>query len=87
MTDSEILELIRVLAREDRYVLTIHAKERLLQRHLTDEDVKDILLHPVRVIRRDVQPDGSVRYKIEGGKLNRKVAVAIEHNLVVITVM
>lgn len=39
MTDAEVLQLIRVLAGEDRYVLTMHAKERLLQRHLTDEDV------------------------------------------------
>lgn len=39
MTDAEVLELVKALAREDRYVLTLHAKERLLQRHLTDEDV------------------------------------------------
>jgi|GEM_PF-2005491 len=87
VTDAEILELIRALAMEDRYILTLHAKERLLQRHLTDEDVKDILLKPVRVVRRDVETNGSVKYKIQGGEKNRKVALAIEHNLVVITVM
>lgn len=45
------------------------------------------MLNPVRVIRRDGEPDGSVKYKIQGGERNRKLAVAIEHNLVVITVM
>lgn len=32
-TDAEVLELISNLARQDRYVFTLHAKERLLQRH------------------------------------------------------
>jgi hypothetical protein len=86
-TDAEVLELISNLARQDRYVFTLHAKERLLQRHLTDRDVKEVLLHPIRVIRRDVGRSGSVKYKIQGGERNRKVAVVIEQTLIVITVM
>jgi len=87
MTDEEVLELIKDLAIEDRYVLTLHAKERLLQRHLTDNDVKDILINPVRVVRRDVGKNGKCKYKVQGGRKNRKLAVVIEHNIIVITVM
>ena len=87
MKDEEVLRTIKYLAEEDRYILTLHAKERLVQRHLTDAELKDILLNPIRIVRRDAGPNGVVKYKIQGGTNNRKVAVVIEHNLIVITVM
>jgi len=87
MTDKEILDLIKALAEEKRYILTLHAKERLVKRHMTNDDVEDILLNPKRIIRRDIGKNGKCKYKIQGGRKNRKLAVVIEQNIIVITVM
>lgn len=87
MTDEEVLDLIKILTKQDNYVITTHAKEQAINRHMKDSDIKDILLNPIRVVRRDNLPNGKEKYKIQGGCKKRKLAVVIKNSIVVITVM
>ena len=56
MTSSEhqeIISMIRLLASQDKYMLRLHARQRMNERGLTDEDIKDVLINVQRVIRID----------------------------------
>ncbi len=57
MTDEEALDQVKSLARQDNYVLTEHAKQQAIDRHMTDADIKYIILNPRRIVRRDVLPN------------------------------
>ena len=87
MTDKEVLTKIRALAKQENYIITTHAKQQAIDRHMKDLDIKNILLNPSRVVRRDNLPNEKEKYKIQGSKKKRNLAVVIENCLVVITVM
>ncbi|MNW25388.1 hypothetical protein D3C74_21290 [compost metagenome] len=93
MTSSEhqeIISMIRLLASQDKYMLRLHARQRMNERGLTDEDVKDVLTNVQRVIRIDEDnPDGITSYKIEGGIHNHRLAIKFNLNelIIIITVM
>lgn len=55
-----------------------HADVRQIQRHLSNEQLIDILINPVRIIRADpasVNPNGLPSYKIEGGADKHRIAL------------
>lgn len=83
MGDANVLEKINIMAQQKNYVLTNHAMEKAIERYWNDDDIEDILLNPIRIVRQD----GPHKYKIQGGKKHRTLAVAIEECLVVITLM
>lgn len=93
MTSSEhqeIISMIHLLASQDKYMLRLHARQRMNERGLTDEDVKDVLTNVQRVIRIDEDnPDGITSYKIEGGIHNHRLAIKFNLNelIIIITVM
>jgi hypothetical protein len=79
-TQSEILSLIHRLATENKYSRTKHAKDQMIDRNLTGEDVHDILVNAHTILRtNDDNPDGITSYKIEGGSNNHRLAIKILH--------
>ncbi len=87
MTDQEVLDLIKKMVEDGCNIYyTTHAVKRMKLRKLKTWQVKEILLNPKRLIRREQTPLGET-YKIQGGSLNRKVAVRIQNGIVIITVM
>lgn len=93
MTNNEhqqIIDLIHSLANQDKYMLRLHARQRMNERHMTDSDVKDILINVKRVLRTDDNnPDGVTSYKIEGGIHNHRLAIKfnLDELIIIITVM
>lgn len=93
MTSNEhqqIINLIHSLANQDKYMLRLHARQRMNERRMTDSDVKDILTNVKRVLRTDENnPDGVTSYKIEGGIHNHRLAIKFNLNelIIIITVM
>lgn len=87
---EDIINLIHSLANQDKYVLRIHARQRMDERGLTDEDVKDILTNVNQILRMDEEnPDGITTYKIEGGLHNHRLAIKfnLPELIIIITVM
>lgn len=85
-----ILKTIADLAKQGNYRLTYHANdERAIERNMTQEDVKNILLFPNRIIRAEKNHKyKDVVFKIEGGLKRQKLAVCVQGNIIlVITVM
>lgn len=83
----EILEKIKSLAGQDRIHYTVHSRLQMTARHMTPERVKEVLISPERLIRVDDTPAGP-KYKIQGGRFRRKLAVSIVNEwVVIITVM
>ncbi|WP_433752314.1 DUF4258 domain-containing protein [Paenibacillus amylolyticus] len=87
---EDIINLIHSLANQDKYVLLVHARQRMNERGLTDEDVKDILTNVNQILRIDEEnPDGITSYKIEGGLHNHRLAIKfnLSELIIIITVM
>lgn len=84
MKDEILTEIARITVVKG-FRLTSHAQEQMTARKLELWQVKDILLNPRRLIRVD-QKEHTI-YKIQGGRYNRKLAVVIKDNVIVITVM
>lgn len=87
---EDIINLIHSLASQDKYVLRLHARQRMNERGLTDEDVKNILTNVKRILRIDEDnPDGITSYKIEGGLHNHRLAIKfnLDELIIIITVM
>jgi len=82
---DEILKEIARIAREKGFKLTSHARDQMTARKLSTYLVQDILLNPRRLIRVDEKTH--TIYKIQGGRYNRKLAVRIDKQIIVVTVM
>ncbi|WP_372011334.1 DUF4258 domain-containing protein [Paenibacillus chitinolyticus] len=89
---SAVLTKIQSLATQGNYFMTKHARIQMIQRGLTDADVRDILMNPNQILRTDTNnPDGVTSYKIKGGQHDHRLAIKFVHNpdelIVIITVM
>ncbi|MGG4481212.1 DUF4258 domain-containing protein [Paenibacillus illinoisensis] len=87
---EDIINLIHSLANQDKYILLLHARHRMNERGLTDEDIKDILTNVNQILRIDEEnPDGITSYKIEGGLHNHRLAIKfnLTELIIIITVM
>ncbi|MBT2759874.1 DUF4258 domain-containing protein [Paenibacillus sp. ISL-20] len=90
MNNDEVISLIKTLAEEDNYYLRKHARERMTQRNITTDDVKDIMVNVKRILRTDTDnEDGITSYKIEGGAHDHRLAIKFdeEQAIIIITVM
>lgn len=83
---EDILAKIVSIVREKGFFLSSHASRRMIARRMNFSMVEDVLLNPHRVVRVDEKND--TVYKIQGGKRNRKLAVVIRENgVLVVTIM
>ncbi len=73
---DDILKEIARITRENGFKLTGHARDQMTARKLNTFLVKEILLNPRRLVRIDYR-ENDTYYKIQGGRLNRKLAVVI----------
>lgn len=90
MNDQEIMSLIKSLAEQSSYFLTLHARQRMNERRLTTSDIEDILMNVNRILRKNTDnPDGITSYKIEGGIHNHRLAIKFDEKeaIIIITVM
>jgi len=88
LKEKELLHTVQALTKRGMFVLTSHAVTRRVERGMSLQDVEDILLNPIKILRLDELENGKTKYKIVGGSKQRKLAVLIEDLcVVVLTVM
>ncbi|MWV44950.1 DUF4258 domain-containing protein [Paenibacillus sp. HJL G12] len=90
MSDQEIISLIKSLAKQGKYFLRLHARQRMTDRNITTADIEDILINVNRILRVDTDnPDGITSYKVEGGIHSHRLAIKFdeENAIIIITVM
>lgn len=89
MNELDAVNLIVKLASEGNYIYKKHARIRMIERNLTDNDVLEILLDP-NILRIDTDnEDGITSYKIEGGIHKHRLAIKFDEEsmIIIITVM
>jgi hypothetical protein len=90
LTQSELFGTLKtILASKGKMIFTTHAKERIIEREITPENVSEFLSNPVTLLESRVKPEkNDVTYWVRG--LTNTVVVAInqpKNTIIVVTVI